>query len=49
MLQIAEKDRDVIGLIIASGIYPNCSYSQVNQAIKVLEQLKPIEDKKKKE
>ena len=49
MLQITEKDRDVVASVIALGIYSNYTYAQINQVIKMLEQLKPIEDKKKKD
>ena len=49
MLQITEKDRDVVGSVIGMSIHPNHTYAQINQVIKMLEQLKPIEVKKKKE
>ncbi len=49
MLQISEKDRDVVASIIASGIYPKYAYATINQVIKMLEQLKTIEVKKKKD
>ena len=48
MLQISEKDRDVVASVIASSVHPNSSYAAINQVIKMLEQLKPVEKPKKK-
>ena len=52
MLQISEKDRDEIKAVIGNGIYPNLQYATVNNAVLVLERLKPIlapeTDKKQK-
>ena len=47
MLQISEKDRDVITSLIANGIHVRTPYFIVNGIVQTLQDLKPIKEKKK--